>query len=75
MKSWKTTSGGIAQIIGAVCNIFNNYKTVGLLTVSPVDMALLLGGAGMIFARDNNVSSEEVNAGKHQPEKKDEPTP
>lgn len=64
MKSWKTTSGGIAQILGAVCNIFNKYKTVGLLTIDPVDMALLLGGLGMIFARDNNVSSEAAGAVK-----------
>lgn len=67
MKSWKTTSGGAAQIIGAICSIFNSYKTSGLLNVTPIDMALLLGGLGMIFARDNNVSSEQAGADTTKP--------
>ena len=67
MKSWKTTSGGIAQILAAACAIFNKFKSTGLLTIDGVDMALILGGLGLIFARDNNVSSEQAGADTTKP--------
>jgi hypothetical protein len=59
MKSWKTTLGGLALVIcqvGAV--IWPEYA--GKFT----SIGSILGGAGLIAARDNNVTSEKAGAAK-----------
>ena len=64
MKSWKTTVAGIAAILtagGAALTALtdNNPAT------SPDYAALIaacIAGLGLIFARDNDVSSEDVGA-------------
>jgi len=62
MKSWKTTASGILTIVGAVA-------TAGLLALKgqyeAAIAALSTGiptGIGLIAARDNDKSSEDVNA-------------
>ncbi len=64
MKSWKTTLGGILTILGAVsaaglAALKGNYEAaIGALTVG------LPAGIGLIKARDNDKTSEQVNAGQ-----------
>lgn len=53
--SWKTTLAGIAAILGVVVKGVNDPTTI-----SPEDIALALAGGGLIFARDNNKTSEDV---------------
>lgn len=62
--SWKTTGAGLGAILVAVGSVLaaltdNNPTTVpdwGAL------MAAIMAGAGLLFARDNNVTSEEAGA-------------
>jgi len=64
MTSWKTTVTGIAAILTAVGSaltaIFDNDPA------TTVDVAVtasaIMAGIGLIFARDNNVSSESAGA-------------
>jgi len=58
-SSWKTTLAGIALIIAGHT----------LLVVWPEEklgeaLAMILAGSGLIFARDNDKSSEDVGAGE-----------
>ncbi len=62
MKSWKTTTMGILNIVGAIA-------TAGVLALKgqyeAAIAALSTGipsGIGLIAARDNDKSSESVNA-------------
>lgn len=74
--SWKTTAMGIAVEIGYLGQ-FLNAASQGVTaifdgdpTTSPdwiamkTSAALVAAGFGLIFARDNNKSSEDVGAGK-----------
>jgi len=60
-KSWKTTSAGLTSFIGSsVCLFFlikNHTATQETVTASLIGMAT---GLGLIFARDNNKSSEDI---------------
>jgi len=60
-KSWKTTAGGVVSILMAVCNIAD-----GLLNGTPINwtvsIAAISAGLSLIFARDNNKTSENVGA-------------
>lgn len=64
MKSWKTTGAGVAAIIVAVGAALTAL-TDGDATTN-IDLASLLAaviaGVGLIMARDNDKSSEEVGA-------------
>lgn len=57
MKSWKTTSGGIALIAGAVIGLYFASKN-GQLNEASITAAVtsILGGIGLLFAKDNNVT-------------------
>jgi hypothetical protein len=61
--SWKTTSAGLLMIAGGLVHIgFSVYHKT--LTENDVmaQITLLVGGLGLLFARDNNKSSEDVGA-------------
>ena len=57
MKSWKTTGCGILALVGGGLMQFypEQAKLGGFL-------AFIGSGLGLLFARDNNVSSEDVGA-------------
>ncbi len=59
MKNWKTTTGGIGGLLGAIGDIL-----LGLAHGTPinwgVDIPLILTGAGLLFAKDSNVTGGTV---------------
>ena len=61
--SWKTTITGVLMILGALITIATTFLQTGHL---PADMPLLIGsivgGLGLISARDNDKTSKEVGA-------------
>ena len=69
MRSWKTTSAGILSVAGGVARVCFALKN-GQLTEEAVTTSLtgILAGIGLLFARDNNVSS--VDLGLQNVEKK-----
>ena len=66
MKSWKTTLGGIAAIVAAVATAVSAQFDNDPATVP--DWTLVIGmitaGVGLVLARDNDKTSEQVGAGK-----------
>lgn len=61
MKSWKTTVAGVLALVGGtLAQFFPQYAAHGGF------LAAIGAGLGLIFARDNNVSTEEVR-GKASP--------
>lgn len=64
MKSWKTTVTGIAAILTAVgaalTALFDNDPATTLDVA--VTASAIMAGIGLIFARDNGVTSEEAGA-------------
>lgn len=69
MKSWKTSVGGIAMILTALTQIVNGYRDTGSLSISAEAIGLISGGLALLFARDNNVTSEAAGAVKPVEEK------
>ena len=65
MKSWKTTVTGVATILTAVgaalTAMFDNDPSTTIDIA--VTIAAVMSGIGLIFARDNNVTSEQAGAG------------
>ena len=57
MKNWKTTSSGIALIVGGIVSIYfaNKTNNVNEATITAC-VTSVLGGIGLIFAKDNNVT-------------------
>jgi drug/metabolite transporter (DMT)-like permease len=62
MKSWKTTTAGIAAIVAALATAVG-----ALFDADPVTMpdwgavaAAVMAGVGLIAARDNGVTSEQA---------------
>lgn len=66
MKSWKTTAGGVAAILtavgGALTLLFDGKPETNPDWSAVI--AAVMAGVGLIFARDNDKTSEQVNAGK-----------
>jgi hypothetical protein len=64
MKSWKTSLTGIAAILTAVGAAIMALMDNDPATVIDVaaTAAAVMAGVGLIFARDNNVSSEAAGA-------------
>lgn len=63
-QSWKTTAAGIAAIVAAAAT-----AVVALFDADPTTVpdwgavaAAVMAGLGLLFARDNNVSSESAGA-------------
>jgi hypothetical protein len=63
-KSWKTTVAGIAGIVIAIASCVQSLFDGDPATVPNYEIALaaVITGLGLIFARDNNVSSEAAGA-------------
>jgi len=63
--SWKTTQLGLLTIMGGVVRIGFAIKN-GTVTEESVITTLtaMVGGVGLMLARDNNVTSEQVAAAK-----------
>jgi uncharacterized membrane protein HdeD (DUF308 family) len=59
--SWKTTAGGVVSVLLAVLNIAD-----GLINGTPINwtvsIAAISAGLSLIFARDNDKTSEQVKA-------------
>lgn len=64
MKSWKTTAAGIAAILTAVGSALTAFVDNDPTTTLDVGatIAAIMAGIGLIMARDNNKSSEDVGA-------------
>lgn len=66
MKSWKTTTTGIIGIVGTTCTMLYEFLTTGSVNSSNIanNVTIIIVALGLIFARDNNKTSEQVGAGK-----------
>lgn len=64
MKSWKTTLAGIAGVVAAVASAVQAQFDGNPATVPDWGLvgALLATGVGLLLARDNNKTSEQVGA-------------
>lgn len=61
--SWKTTTTGVLMILGALLTIANSLLQTGQLPDGmPLLIATIMGGVGLIKARDDDKTSEEVGA-------------
>ncbi len=68
MTSWKTTSAGILAIVGGITRIAFAIKAHAVTEEAVITAATaILTGLGLMFARDNNVTSEQVQAAKEKP--------
>lgn len=65
MKSWKTTAAGIGAILVAVGSALTATFDADPATVADwgAVIAAIIAGAGLIMARDNDVTSEQAGAG------------
>lgn len=61
MKSWKTTVGGVGSILSGIALILGGVVK-GDYSHVPEGLGLIMGGFGLVFARDNNVTSEQAGA-------------
>lgn len=61
MNSWKTTSAGITMIVAGIVGGYFAYKN-GQFTEPAIMAAVtsVLGGLGLIFAKDKNVTGGTV---------------
>lgn len=64
MKSWKTTAAGIGAIFTALGSALTAYFDGNPMTQPDYAalVAAVIAGVGLIAARDNDVSSEDVGA-------------
>lgn len=57
MKSWKTTVGGLIALLGTtLAATWPEYSKIGTF------LASFGAGLGLLFARDNKVTSEQAGA-------------
>lgn len=64
MKSWKTTLAGVGAILTAIGFAMGAQFDADPITVVnwTTTFAAIMAGVGLIMARDNNRTSEEVGA-------------
>lgn len=59
--SWKTTSAGLLMIIGGIVHIgFSIYHKIMTEQDMMSQAVLIVGGIGLMSARDNNKTSKDV---------------
>lgn len=58
-KSWKTTTAGILGAVAVIAVAVQNHLE-GRFVDWPVVFGTVMTGIGLFFARDNNVTSEDV---------------
>ena len=61
MKNWKTSSAGIVMIVGGVVRFYfavksGNFSEEAIMT----SVTAILGGIGLLFAKDSNVTGGSV---------------
>lgn len=66
MTSWKTTTGGITAIVAAIAGAINLMVDNDPATNPDwsVVMPIIIGAFAILFARDNDKTSEDVGADK-----------
>jgi hypothetical protein len=64
MKSWKTTLAGVLSIVVAVGGAALAWAQTGQVPPLEPVVAAVMAGIGLIAARDNDKTSEQVGAGK-----------
>jgi len=68
-KSWKTTSAGILMIVGAIVGLVfafkNNAVNEGTVMAA---VTSIMGGVGLLVAKDNNVTGGSVVNANTDPE-------
>lgn len=71
MKSWKTTLAGISGIVGMLATAVSAMLDGNPATVPQWEIVIpaVIGMAGLLFARDNNVTSEQAGANDNTPKK------
>lgn len=63
LASWKTTSTGLLLIITGITRLAFAIKAGGVTEESIVTVSTtILGGVGLLFARDNSTTSEDAGA-------------
>ncbi len=55
MKNWKTTSAGIAMIVGGLVSLYFSKDVLNAEMIT-AHITAILGGIGLIFAKDQNVT-------------------
>lgn len=62
-RSWKTTTLGAITILSSICDLASAVLTGHYTAVNwPTTLAAITSGVGLICARDNDKTSEEVGA-------------
>jgi hypothetical protein len=61
MKSWRTTTSGLATILATLAHVFD-----AIADGKPIDFTVAIAGIttgiGLLHARDNKVTSEDAGA-------------
>ena len=50
------------MILSALGHILKEWQATGVFVAGADDIGLIVGGLSLLFARDNNVSSEDAGA-------------
>jgi drug/metabolite transporter (DMT)-like permease len=69
VNSWKTTSSGIAMIVGGIVGLVFAIKAQNLSEASIMAaVTAILGGVGLVFAKDANVTGGTDVAKNNDPD-------
>jgi len=61
-RSWKTTLGGLATILGGISVALNQFNDGDITGAVHTLVVALPAGLALLAARDNNVTSEQAGA-------------